>query len=348
MCKKRIRILSYDILLSLVDESWWNMAKGADLKNENRIKVKKCFYDGEILNKYMIIKMTGLSNGAVTNILAKMLESGEIMALGDAESTGGRKKKQYALNRDHVHVLNVIVKKKATTNEIAASFIDPKGHAVSSSTCFEADCLRERIMAIIGGAIIADPLIKVIAISIPGVVHDGLITICDCEQLVGWPIVADIFDRFGLEATIENDVNAACLGFYQLHQDSSAVAFLYQPRVKYVGCGMVLNHQLFKGANSFAGELSYLPFADFSKQEILLKTDPQGLLKTQLISLCCVVNPDVIGICSDNFAGLPDWDFSRDLPDTHVPRLEAVDDFYDLVKLGLFASARDYLISNEI
>lgn len=322
------------------------MAKGKDLKQENRVKVRKCFYCGDILTKNMIIGKTGLSNGAITNILREFIDEGEISLLGEAESTGGRKSKQYNLNRDHIHVLNVIIKRATATNEIALATIDLKGKPIESRTYFASESLREKIIGAIGEAVEHDPLIKVVSISIPGVAHDGVITICDCEQLVQWAIEEDVQSSFHLAVMVENDVNAACLGFYQDHQDSLAVAFLYQPKVKYVGCGMVLNHELFKGANSFAGELSYLPFVDFSNQEKLLETDPRGLLKTQLLSLCSVVNPDVVGICSENFEGLPDWDLPGCLPKTHVPELVRVNDLYSLVTKGLFAAARDYLVSN--
>lgn len=323
------------------------VARGKDIKQENRVKVRKCFYDGDILTKNMIIGETGFSNGAVTNILKEFIDEGEILLLGEAESTGGRKSKQYNLNRDHIHLLNVIIKRATTTNEIALTIVDLKGKPIESRTYYAPVSLREKIMESIGEVVKQDPLIKIVSISIPGVAHRGVITICDCEALIHWPIEEAIRRSLHLEVRVENDVNAACIGFYQGHQDSLAVAFLYQPMVKYVGCGMVLNHRLFKGANSFAGELSYLPFVDPSSQDKLLEADPQGLLKTQLVSLCCVVNPDVVGVCSDNFEGLPDWDLQECLPKTHVPKLVWVGDFYGLVSRGLYATARDYLVYNE-
>ena len=324
------------------------MAKGADLKYENRKKVKACFYQGDVLTKNKIIKATDLSNGATTNILQDMLAHQEILLTGEADSTGGRKSKQYILNQDQVHVAAIIIRKHQDTNEIDVAITRIKGEVIKRDTYFENERLPEKILEIIVKLRQIDPLVKVVAISIPGVVLDGKIGICDCEQLVGWDIKEAIADRSGLITIVENDVNLAAVGFYQDHCDSLAVAMLYQPREKYVGCGMVLNHQLFKGANSFAGELAYLPFLDFATQERLLKGNPQELLKTQLVSLCAVVNPEVVGICSDNFKDTPQWDLSDLLPKTHWPKVVWAQDFYELVQRGLSAAACDYLISNDI
>ena len=62
---------------------------------------------------------------------------------------------------------------------------------------------------------------------------------------------------------------------------------------------MIIQGKLYNGFSHFAGELRCLPFYDHLQQERLLKDAPQELLEKQIVTLCCVLNPEAIGICSD-------------------------------------------------
>lgn len=323
------------------------MAKGADLRHENLIKVKSCFFQKTILTKGKIGEMVGLSHGAVTNIVQKLLGVNFILPVANAPSTGGRQSKQYVLNPDYAHILMITIKKEPEQTRILARNTQTTGGLIATWNYGTSTKTREVIMASIGEMIRNDFQIKVVAISIPGVTFQGKVTICDCEELLDWPLVETIERRFRVKVIVTNDVNGACLGFYQNYASSPAVALLYQPKVKYVGCGMVLNHQLYQGATSFAGELSYLPFVDFASQEKMLRTNPKELLKIQLISLCSVINPEIVGICSDNFTGIPKWDLAGHLPVDHLPKLVEAGDFYELVFKGLLSLACDYFRLNE-
>ena len=71
------------------------MTKITDLKEDNIHQIRQCFYDGEIWTKNKLAQKTGLSLAATTNILQYLLQNNEILLDGKAQSTGGRKSKQY-------------------------------------------------------------------------------------------------------------------------------------------------------------------------------------------------------------------------------------------------------------
>ena len=77
------------------------MTKITDLKEDNIHQIRQCFYDGEIWTKNKLAQKTGLSLAATTNILQYLLQNNEILLDGKAQSTGGRKSKQYVLNADY-------------------------------------------------------------------------------------------------------------------------------------------------------------------------------------------------------------------------------------------------------
>ena len=62
---------------------------------------------------------------------------------------------------------------------------------------------------------------------------------------------------------------------------------------------MIIQGKLYNGFSHFAGELRCLPFYDHLQQVRLLKDAPQELLEKQIVTLCCVLNLEAIGICSD-------------------------------------------------
>lgn len=114
---------------------------------------------------------------------------------------------------------------------------------------------------------------------------------------------------------------------------------IYQPAVDYVGCGMIIQGKLYNGFSHFAGELRCLPFYDHLQQERLLKDAPQELLEKQIVTLCCVLNPEAIGICSDV---LKDIQISLPtIPLKHQPQIIKINQLYKLIKEGLFSNRKE-------
>ena len=70
------------------DKSWWKLgdrvAKVNDLKQENKIKIRECLYDGQIWTKNDLAYKTNLSLATTTNILQEMLKSHEIEYVSDS------------------------------------------------------------------------------------------------------------------------------------------------------------------------------------------------------------------------------------------------------------------------
>ena len=61
---------------------------------------------------------------------------------------------------------------------------------------------------------------------------------------------------------------------------------------------ILIDHRLYRGYFDFVGELSYLLFVSYYEQEEMLLKD---LLLKQLATFCCVINPEVGGVCSEVF-----------------------------------------------
>ena len=199
------------------------------------------------------------------------------------------------------------------------------------------------ILEIITSFLRKDNKIEVLALSIPGVCQDGKIDICDFDELVNIDLFALINERFDLEVIIENDVNIASIGFADHYPKIENIVLMYQPKIKYIGCGILIDRHLCKGATDFAGDLSYLPFISHYQQDRMLESDPHGLLLKQLATICCVINPEIVGICSDVFEIFDSSELIKYVPRKHCPKIINIDNLDELIFAGLYHLAIEVL-----
>jgi len=324
-----------------------DLSKNSDLKIDNTHLVRKCFYDGKIWTKNDLSLHTGLSHAAITNILHYLLATKEIEFIGEARSTGGRKSKQYIINKDYAHLGMIILKRDQFCDVFFVKICNLLGDVLFESKRESHEGCFEEIVDIVKDMLDYDALISTLTLSIPGVCRNGEIDICDFEKLVHCHFVGDLKKRFLLDIHIENDVNVACMGLSHYYPDVMHLALMYQPQVKYVGCGLMIQHQLYTGFSQFAGELSYLPFLSFPEQEDMLKQNPQQLLLYQVVSLCAVMNPQVIGVCSDVIESFDVSLLDRYLTKEHQPHIVFIDQLDEYIKDGLFDLGKRMILNRK-
>lgn len=318
------------------------MSKVNDLKQENEIKIRECLYDGQIWTKNDLAYKTSLSLATTTNILQEMLKSREIEYVSDSKSTGGRKSKEYQLYKDYKHLLKIVLKKNKKSYEFIFEIIDLYDQIVYQKNYSSLKGTVEEFLKMLKEVLKKDQEIVVICLSLPGVCNQGMIDLCDFEDFQNKNILEILKKEIKQKIIIENDVNCASIGFYHQYSHYQNSALIYQPAVDYVGCGMIIQGKLYNGFSHFAGELRCLPFYDHLQQERLLKDAPQELLEKQIVTLCCVLNPEAIGICSDV---LKDIQISLPtIPLKHQPQIIKINQLYKLIKEGLFQIGKNQMI----
>lgn len=307
-----------------------------ELKIKNIQKIRACFYDKEIWTKNELAKRTDLSLAGTTNILQMLLHNQEIQYIGEAQSTGGRKSKQYILNKDHHHIGMIICYRNNQHYYFFSKIVDLMNHILNEKKWITPKGEVDDLMAVLDDVITRDPLVSLCVLSIPGVCQNGQIDLCDFENFVHYDLVKEIKKRYAIQVIIENDVNLACLGLSHVYPDIQDLAFIYQPQVKYVGCGIVIQQKLYKGFSCFAGELRYLPFYSHDKQDQLLKDHPYELLQSQIAVLCCVFNPQLIGVCSDVLHNIDEAILDNGIPQAYLPKLICINDLHHIIYDGLY------------
>lgn len=311
------------------------MTKITELKSDNIQKIRKCFYDGKIWTKNELSKHTMLALATATNVLQYLLKRQEIQYMGEAKSTGGRKSKQYCLNPDYLHLGLLNLKRDEQYHYLIIKSCNLFGKTVFKQKITSKTGELNEILKALDCLCENDLKIGCLSISIPGVCKNGVINICDFDALVNKDIGGLLKERYQMPIIIENDVNVAGMGFSKHYDTSDNLALLYQPKVKYIGCSLIINHQLCPGFSNFAGELAYLPIYTHRQQQQLLKENPYLLLLKQLVSLCCVTNPEIVGVSSDVIDDFKGEGIEEYLPIEHCPQIVYVKDFDGLIYEGL-------------
>lgn len=319
------------------------MAKAEDLKEKNYQTIRNLLINQEIWTKNDLYEHSLISKSSITTILKELMDCNEINYIGDSFSTGGRKSKQYLYNKDYYHTLKVILSRKESKYLISIEYCNLKNEILETATHTDdigsISFIQETI------AHYKQYPCNLICISIPGVCEQGILTLCDFTLLVGINIINTIQSIINVPVIVENDVNVAAIGLYH-KLDVESLAFLYQPDVEYVGCGMMIHHKLYNGATHFAGELRFLPFYNHQQQDEMLHSNPLELLRLQTDTLCCVMNPEVICIASDVLNQTDIENMKLSIPINHQPKIIYVQDIHHYIYDGLYDISIDYYKEN--
>lgn len=305
------------------------MAKNADVRKENIRAVRKCFCTGGPYSLSQISRMTGLSHGAAVSVIHGLLESGEIILSEKTGNTVGRKTHKYRLNETYMHLLKLYVHRRGQAIAVRSDFTDLYGNILETDITEKGDRDLTLIADSAERMMKKHPETDMILVSSPGVCVDGVISNFMPEPYDAGAVLSE---RCRIPYVLENDVNTACIGFSTEYPQYRDIALIYQADTAVFGCGLIINHELYSGAAHAAGELRWFPFMRYIENRTAA-----GLLKEQVLSVAALLNPEVIGWCSD--ATDAQISLTDDLPGGLIPDIIHIRDLYGMQSAGLHAIA---------
>lgn len=312
------------------------MAKASDLRNENRKAVRKCFYRKGSWSLREVIDRTGLSHGSVISVFKEMEENREIILYEKSGSSVGRKTYRYILNPEYRHFLCLSVRRTGERFSLLLDRVNLDGEVQDSMQMEDCEQFTEEdLRTMLGRFLEKYPDTDMILLSAPGICENGVVTNGTRPRVDAGKIIREFT---GVPSVVENDVNVACIGFHQDRRKKKTIALVYQAANTVFGCGILINKRLYNGFSHAAGELRYFPFMDHAETK-----DPGDLLKEQILSVAAVLNPEVIGYCSDVVRHELDFHGSR-LPQEHMPEMIYLDDLESYVIRGLYSMGIDHLV----
>lgn len=177
-----------------------------------------------------------------------------------------------------------------------------------------------------------------------------LLTI-DFPQLEGNRFREHFMKAFGLPVIIENDINAAVLGFYETRDlgEEKCVCALYFPGSHHPGGALCINGGIYRGRDNMAGEISFLKSAiqwkHFDKNVVDYATiNVPALICDLALPAIAWFNPDCLVVYGDwlpeNTAEKLEAHLKEILPREFIPNIvfvpDILQDFLDgLIRLAL-------------
>ncbi|MFC3748647.1 ROK family protein [Paenibacillus sp. GCM10012306] len=305
--------------------------------------------------KSMIASATGLSVATCGNILNEFLETGEVIETEMEQPNGGRPAKRFIYNSNFAYIACIYISAEGDQHSLTYRVANLAGEQVDAG--FHAVELADVtvIEQVIESLISKHPEIKAVGIGIPGLVHQGVINVCDIDELINVPLESRLKEKYEIEVTVDNDMNLTVYGFYkkQDYEEDKTIVVVTFPRNNFPGSGMMIDGYIHRGTTQFAGEVSFLPFG-ISRQEQFARLHQQdtfvSLAATTIMSLIAVINPETIALTGDlakeeHIEGIYQR-CSGVIPDEHMPQIIVLDQPHEHYMNGLIAVTLESLSYN--
>lgn len=241
------------------------------VREANRHMVYRALTSGKDLSRAALARATGLSVPTVTTILQEFAADNLIIRVGQDFSSGGRPARLLRFNPNACHVLSVDL----SGIHARAALIDLRGQVLN---IFEGPvvsvAMEEGLVNWLRDILetLSETTVAALSLAVPGVVdpHNGHVHLAPALGWDDYPLAETLHEIFGLEVVLENDVNALALA--ELHYGAGAThqQVLYVAIGSGIGAGLVIHGQLYRGANSAAGEIGYSLLPDLPETGMTL------------------------------------------------------------------------------
>lgn len=215
--------------------------------------------------------LTGLSQPTVTKAVAPLLASSYLIEDGQRASSGGRPQRLLEVNADR----HVVVGIKIAPSSVTGVLTDMRAGVLRRETRSIGRMSPEELLQVAAETAISLLAGRVddalgIGVAVGGHV-DSSLGICRHSGLLDWhdvDVATPLAHATGLPVVVNNDVNALCVEerWFGAGRDNDLFAVVTIGAG--VGCGLVVEGDLFHGASGMAGELGHIP------------VDPQGPMCT--------------------------------------------------------------------
>lgn len=254
----------------------------------------------------------GISFPTIGKFLDAMEKEGELLFVGIDESSGGRRAKRFAYNPEYMLGLAVILEKEDTFYTVynCQGEVKDQGRLPSALT-EDMSALEERVDDILN----AHPRIRSLSVGVPGSVNNGrIIYMPDYDRLQQFELKAYLESRFARPAVVENDMNAAALGYHSKlsgdgRESPVSLVYIYFGQ-NGPGAGILINGEVVRGSTFFSGEVSFIPqYEDLNFEQALRQAKGPDRSKLgesgvdavgRLIATCAaIVNPHTVVFCDN-------------------------------------------------
>jgi predicted NBD/HSP70 family sugar kinase len=248
----------------------------------NKIKIIKNLYQKGANTASEICNEVGISLPTVNSLLSDLMENGEVIKHGRAESQGGRKPDLYRLAEDAFYVLSVDLSKfnlnlglYSCTQQLTFPKESKKINLNNEQETFELIC--NYIEDYLQRSGIEPTKVIAIGISMPGLL-DSLGGVNYTYLRFGKKTLLENLEaRFNKKIFLENDARAMTLAEFKYGTEHNYKNVLGLFIGWGIGLGIIIDGKIYQGASGFAGEFSHSPI--FESRDITCSCGKKGCLE---------------------------------------------------------------------
>jgi predicted NBD/HSP70 family sugar kinase len=249
----------------------------------NKLKLIKNLYTKGSNTAGEICTEVGISLPTVNSLLGDLMNSGEVIKNGRAESQGGRKPDLYQLANDAFYILSVDINRFRVKTAI---------YNCSNEALTEAETIRltlnneketfEQICEFLiqhqNKSELDQEKIIAVGISMPGLI-DSINGVNHTYLKFGKKSLVENFEsRLGRKVFLENDARAMTLAEFKFGQNDQFKNVLGIFIGWGIGLGILIDGKIYQGASGFAGEFSHSPI--FESRDITCSCGKKGCLES--------------------------------------------------------------------
>lgn len=270
----------------------------------NKLKLIKNLYTRGNNTAGEICTEVGISLPTVNSLLGDLMNSGEVIKNGRAESQGGRKPDLYQLANDAFYILSVDINRFRVrtaiyncSNEALTEAETIRLTLNNEKETFEQIC--EFLIDHINKSGLDNEKIIAVGISMPGLI-DSINGINHTYLKFGKKSLVENFEsRLERKVFLENDARAMTLAEFKFGQNDHFKNVLGIFIGWGIGLGILIDGKIYQGASGFAGEFSHSPI--FESRDITCSCGKKGCLESVSSGTAIVrMAKDAISIDSDS------------------------------------------------
>jgi len=224
-----------------------------------------------------LVAQSGLPRSSVAARVKELLEAGLLVETGQAESTGGRRATGLAFPQDMGVVLAVELGSthaRWTVSTLSQEVVAGAELAVTISAGARAVLGRvaNSVSAALDGAGMSKGAIRACALGFPGPVDFRAGRVTGPPNMAGWdhaPLPELMAEWVDAPAVVDNDVNIMALGEYRaMWRPEGVENLLFIKHGTGIGCGIIADGEVFRGADGTAGEVGHMRVAGAQSTEL--------------------------------------------------------------------------------
>lgn len=324
------------------------MKDSADIKKQNKAKIRSLLVSGKAYTKQQIAQLSGLSVASCNTYLNEMEERGEVLGEKLPSHEVGRSPVRYQINEDFESIACVYFELIQGVKSIITAVLSPTGQLRAREKKDLARLDAQAIQAEVRRILEAYPNTSRIMVGTPSVAEKGVIRHCDIPELENVPLKASLEETFQRPVYLANDMHYKVYGYYRREQRPDQIITLVNfPSGVLPGTATVHKGSLLTGQNYFAGMVGFLDYGVQREELLRLLQRPkaQPVMTQAAIALIAILNPHKMLFTGDLLGEAEMADIRHAcaacIPREYMPAFEFVPNTDELYLAGMYWSAMD-------